>query len=111
MSEENEFTWTVKADLPDERYGAASAVYEGRVWLMGGQRTSVVIYDPSNDTWTQGPELPQAIYSSPMADVSADGEIHLYAREVHLVLRHGVWTEAAGAPRQSARACRSIVLG
>ena len=118
MSEENEFTWTVKADLPAARYDAASAVHEGKLWLIGGRgcagaETSVVIYDTSNDTWTQGPALPQQI-PSPMAAV-LDGEIHLCARDVHLVLRHGIWTGAARVPFHQhgagAPACQSFVLG
>ena len=114
MSEENEFTWAVKADLPAARYDAASAVHEGKLWLIGGRgcagaATSVVIYDTSNDTWTQGPALPQQ-FPSPMAAV-LDGEIHLCARDAHLVLRHGIWTGAAHLSTHSHGACRSIVLG
>ena len=66
MSEENEFSWSVK-DLPPaaDRYEAASAILGGRVWLMGGSKwgslASVLIYDVLSDSWAMGPPLPRAI--------------------------------------------------
>ena len=65
MSEENEFTWTVKADLPAKRYMAASVEHEGKIWLIGGivswqTSSSVLIYDVEADSWGNGPALPLA---------------------------------------------------
>ena len=65
MSEENELTWTVKAELPAWRARAASAEFEGRLWLMGGSfedgpTASVSTYDPASDSWAAGPALPRA---------------------------------------------------
>ena len=66
MSEENEFSWSVK-DLPPAayRYEAASVILGGKVWLMGGSKggslASVLIYDVLSDSWAMGPPLPRAI--------------------------------------------------
>ena len=88
FSEEDGFSWTVKADLPAARDSAASAAaVDGKLWLMGGVvkdeeeehedeeseeddaaprdrgPASVVVYDVQNDTWATGPELPRGILS------------------------------------------------
>ena len=83
MSEEIEFSWTVKADLPAARRLAASVVHEGKLWLMGGlidqeatelTTEDVAIYDPENDTWAAGPPLPRAVIRGHATVL--DGEIH-----------------------------------
>ena len=70
MSEGNQFSWTVKANLHVSRYDAASTVLDGKIWLMGGYfnvvddeddedeiecSDSVVIYDPDLESWAEGP--------------------------------------------------------
>ena len=60
MSDENGFSWTVKADIPSAvRYAAASAVMDGKLWLVGGARPggideSVFVYDTAGDSWAVG---------------------------------------------------------
>ena len=63
MTEENGLAWTVKADLPATRWGAASTVHEGKIWVIGGTiagepSASVDTYDADADTWATGPPLP-----------------------------------------------------
>ena len=62
MTEENEWSWSC-TDLPADRWGAASVVHEGQIWVMGGcvgnlNTASVIIYDAEADTWSEGPPLP-----------------------------------------------------
>ena len=87
----NPFSWTVKGNLPAKRDSAASAVFDGKIWLMGGVvyaydddgdevqpdngPATVVIYDVQNDTWATGPELPRGICGCD-AQILA-GEIHV----------------------------------
>ena len=67
MSEENGFSWTVKADLPAAR-GQQPRLVDSKLWLMGGLatggaiwQTHVTVYDPANDTWATGTPLPRAL--------------------------------------------------
>jgi len=60
------------APLPRTRYQAASALVDGKIYLIGGQRSaglkagserpvgSVDIYDIASDSWSRGPSLPVA---------------------------------------------------
>ncbi len=100
MSEENGFSWSVKAELPSEldtdfhdgyEDTPASAVMDGQLWLLGPKSryddeegwddivlppaTFAFTYDIENDTWATGPALPRAI-----ADCNAyvlNGKIHV----------------------------------
>ena len=59
-------TWTTRAPLATARAGAAAAVYDGELWVAGGETApgqvlrSVERYDPATDTWTPGPALREA---------------------------------------------------
>ena len=81
MSDENEFTWTVKADLPAARWFSASAIRDGKLWAIGGCVTgigptySVMTYDPEQDTWATGPPLPYA--ASGWVAATHNGDLHL----------------------------------
>ena len=55
--------WTLKADLPAARFGAASAVHDGKVMVIGGavnnqETASVIVYNPESDTWAAAEPLP-----------------------------------------------------
>jgi N-acetylneuraminic acid mutarotase len=65
------YPWTDKPVDPIPRDYAASAVLDGKVYVMGGQRTDsgttpgpvtnlVEVYDPASDTWSTAPPLPTA---------------------------------------------------
>lgn len=61
-------TWTRKADIPTQRDGAAAAVVNGKLYVMGGATgdlhsppvKTVEEYDPSTDTWTRKAPMPTA---------------------------------------------------
>ena len=112
----NNLAWTVRAELPAERYRAASAVVDGKLWLMGGwtgheAATSVLLYDADHDSWTAGPPLPRGVGECHAAVLS--GEIHLVFEERSLVRRGGAWEELPGADCEHTGACTvsSILLG
>ena len=119
MSEENEFAWTVKADLPAERYTAASAVVDGKLWVMGGIENeeeewtdSVLVYDIASNTWEAGTPLPRPMASCPAA--VHDGELHLIdvgiGSETY-ALRNGAWEQIADERAPEATSCQSVLLG
>lgn len=65
------FPWTGKLAGPTAREYAASAVLNGKVYVMGGQRTDsgvtpgpvtnlVEVYDPASNTWSATTPLPTA---------------------------------------------------
>ena len=117
MSEENQFSWTVKAELPAARRGAASVAHEGKIWLIGGYVTtgfsegraiwdiadddnsaSVVIYDIGSDSWDTGPALPRASLVAHPNPFVRNGEICVIAHDSVWVCRNGTWMGAAGMP-------------
>ena len=115
MSEENEFTWTVKADMPSVRCDAASAVVHGKLWLMGGlveyfeDTATVTIYDPATNTWDAGPELPQP---GPYHAAILDGELRVGNQQAGTLRYNGTaWVGAGGAPLRRRGACASVLLG
>ena len=106
---------------------AASAVVDGKIWLMGGKlhedddeageyefadvTDTVVVYDPTNDSWEAGPALPHGV-SGHTATVH-DGEVHLLSGEgAVFVYRSGAWEGGtAGDHGYAAVARGSILLG
>ena len=117
MTEENGLSWSCKADLPANRHGAASVVYNGKIWVMGGYvvgegaSTSVITYDAETDTWATGPPLPEACVGCAATINGADGGILLFQSN-SFQYRNAAWSEVAqppGMPR--ATACGSVLLG
>jgi N-acetylneuraminic acid mutarotase len=61
-------TWTQRADMPTARNGFGACVYNKQIYTIGGHRmepagstaglTTVEIYDPATDTWTQKADMP-----------------------------------------------------
>ena len=53
------------ASLNKGRYHHACAVFQGQVWVAGGDRdynaNVAEIYDPSTNTWREGPRRPRRI--------------------------------------------------
>lgn len=65
------YPWTTQLADPTPREYAASAVLNGKVYVMGGQRTDsgvipgpatplVEVYDPASSTWSAAPPMPTA---------------------------------------------------
>ena len=58
--------WEVRADIPHSVYGHGAAAVADRLYIIGGCETAdwtktsrrLQIYNASDDSWTQGPELP-----------------------------------------------------
>ncbi|MEO1698105.1 MAG: NPCBM/NEW2 domain-containing protein [Planctomycetota bacterium] len=63
-------SWSVGASLPAgrQRGSAGAVVYDGRIWLVGGNnqghnggaRSWFDVYDPASDSWTALPDAPRA---------------------------------------------------
>ena len=115
MSEETGFTWTVKADLPATRRGAASVAYEGNLWLIGGAvdnyaSSSVVIYDIDADSWGTGPELPREAYGA--RATTLNGEVHVIGSAGQCwAYRGDAWVGLPGGPGLHCHALAYIRLG
>ena len=118
MSEENEFTWSVKADLPAARYRAASIGHEGKIWLIGGAvnhqaSSSVLIYDIEADSWGTGPALPRA--TDRVRAATLNGELFVNCRLerelVNWIYRNAEWAEGPGGLDGEYGALASILLG
>ncbi len=62
-------TWTTKADMPTARLHFDACVIDGRIYVFGGASgfpevdwptlSSVEVYDPATDTWTQASDMPR----------------------------------------------------
>ena len=116
-SEENGFSWTVKAQLPANRHDAASVVRDGKIWVIGGfgdggLTDSVTIYDPEHDSWGTGPALPFRASAVPGGRaVTHDGDIHLISDIPHRVCRGAAWRAAEPGSLAKRSACESVLLG
>jgi len=61
-------TWTISAAPPAEFNHFQATEYQGLIWVIGAFETnafpnedpadSVFVYDPANDVWLQGPDIP-----------------------------------------------------
>jgi N-acetylneuraminic acid mutarotase/pimeloyl-ACP methyl ester carboxylesterase len=59
MYDPNNNTWSTKASIPTVVYGAASAVINNRLYVIGGYNTSnVYIYNASTNSWNRGASMP-----------------------------------------------------
>lgn len=73
--------WASHASMPTGRAGLGVAVYEDRIFAIGGRRGDigatrlVEIYDPASDSWTEGPAKPTA--TTDMATAVLDGKIYV----------------------------------
>jgi hypothetical protein len=58
-------SWTRLPDAPTARGGVGAAVYDQRVYFVGGEQPSgtfreVEVFDTRTNSWTRGPDLPTA---------------------------------------------------
>jgi hypothetical protein len=73
--------WTSHAEAPLELTEVAAAPFGGAVWTAGGltgdgeATTAVLIYDPTFDTWEEGPSLPTPVHHAAM--VNAGDRLHV----------------------------------
>jgi N-acetylneuraminic acid mutarotase len=69
--------WTTKARSPEPRFRVASAVLNGKLFLIGGQLQGVdrgdntlTWYDPGTNTWSKGPPMPTPRFAAAAATAS-----------------------------------------
>lgn len=116
--------WKSRAAAPTARQEVASAVLDGRVWVIGGITTAgasalVETYDPATDRWAGGPSLPLGLHHA--AATVYRGEIvvvggfvaaaSLYDRASDrvLALRAGAWVDLPRLRRPRGAAAAAVV--
>ena len=76
--------WTKKADMLTARFDFASCVVDGRIYVSGGlpgwprssaPLSTVEVYDPATDTWTQASDMPWPKYGHSASVV--DGKMYI----------------------------------
>jgi N-acetylneuraminic acid mutarotase len=113
MTEENGLAWTVKADLPANRHGAASVVFQGKIWVMGGNiggamTASVLTYDVKADAWAMAPSLPGPIGGHTATAI--DGRIYLAILSLTF-LYDAAWSQVVGGPGYLFGTSGGVLLG
>ncbi len=77
-------SWTTKSPMPIPVLGAASAVLDGKIYIIGGARHfqqgwelstvgSTQVYDPENDAWSTRASLPNGVTESYAAAGATSG--------------------------------------
>ena len=116
-------SWQPRAPAPTARQEVASAVADGRVWVIGGLTAAgasavVESYDPATDRWAPGPSLPLALHHP--AATTFRGEIvvlggfgaaaGLYDRPSDrvLALRAGAWVDLPPLGRARGAAAAAV---
>ena len=120
----DELRWERLADLPEGRAGMAAAVYEGRMYVMGGQTAAGVsadtlMFDLTLNTWEQRARLPEAVRDAPVVvlgerlylagGLRADGGVSAALRVYDP--RADVWTQAASLPEGRSAAAAAALDG
>lgn len=68
--------WERLADAPVELTEVAAAAHDGRVWVAGGLRAdgsasdSLLVYDPADDRWSDGPRLPGGVHHAALVSTA-----------------------------------------
>ena len=117
MTDENGLSWSRKADLPAACEDAASAVYNGKIWVMGGYVAgegtvaSVITYDAEAGAWATGPPLPSPCEDCAGGAATIDGGILLKSSNVTFQYKNAVWAEVAGGAGVRGATCGAVLLG
>jgi len=128
-------TWTKKADMPTARLDLAACVVDGRIYATGGfplwpedaaedALSTVEVYDPATDTWTQAPDMPRARFTHSASVVAGKLYIiggvgdpaHARGRKGYSTvdvydLATDTWTTAADYPTASCKFATGVVEG
>ena len=101
-------SWQPRTPAPTARQEVASAVVDGRIWVIGGLTAAgasavVEAYDPVADRWTPGPDLPVALHHPAAAAYRGEvvvlggfvaaGSLYSRASTRVLALRGGAWVD------------------
>jgi hypothetical protein len=103
------YPWTTRPSDPITREYAASAVLDGKVYLMGGQRTDsgvvpdpvtnlMEIYDPSSNTWSTTTPMLTARMGLVAAVINSRSAPSAAARTGTAPRRWGLWRCLTPAP-------------
>ena len=106
--------WDRRAGMDVPRSEMPAVVLDDQVWVLGGLTNSVLgvsgstvveVYDPATDTWSAGPELPEARHHAMAAVVGEDlyliggmVEDSFNPSDLAWRLRAGVWESIAPLP-------------
>jgi N-acetylneuraminic acid mutarotase len=85
--------WSLRADAPTLRNSAASAVIDGKIYVVGGRQflknadgsprqvnvANLEVYDPSLDRWEKRASMPQA--QGGLAATAANGKLYVFGGE------------------------------
>jgi len=125
-------TWSTLAPLPDTdwgrdgRYGGTMGVIGGKLYLAGGWRTSpglpttsLFIYDPATDAWSQGAAMP--LYSGGSLGGVIDGKLYVHTpyngysgthRYFHVYdPATNAWTRLADSPHPHGDGAAAVIDG
>lgn len=125
--------WQGRAAAPTARQEVASAVADGKVWVLGGltaagASATVESYDPASDRWAPGPDLPVAVHHAAAATyrgeivlaggfLASPGDLYSRPSDRVFALRRGAWVELPrlARPRGAAAAAsagdRLVLVG
>lgn len=102
--------WRSKADMPVQRYGALTAVYNGMIHVIGGNSlVSHLRYDPAADSWSVLTGPPSPGVSSQAGAATIGGRVYcLYDQTLRV---YDATTDAwsTGAPMPTLRASPAVV--
>jgi hypothetical protein len=78
--------WTAKTPMPTPRTGFGVAVYQNKIFTIGGSSEGITfgsneVYDPSTDTWEN--KKPMPTNRSYVGAAVVDGKIHLIGKGSH----------------------------
>jgi serine/threonine-protein kinase PknK len=117
-------TWQARTPAPTARQEVASAVLDGKVWVIGGLAASgassvVEIYDPAADRWSTGPPLPLAVHHEAATVYRGEivvlggfvdaGTLYGQATDRAFALRNGAWVELPRLRRPRGAAAAAVV--
>ena len=123
MTEQDELSWSCKADLPEDhqRFDPATVVHNGKIWVMGGSNdeerpSSSSTYDAENEVWESALPLPSPC--SQCCAATAEGGIFLFHTD-EVFEKHGrrsprwsvVHPGGAQGPNSRFAVCGSLLLG
>jgi N-acetylneuraminic acid mutarotase len=73
--------WETKTSMPTARVGASASVFDGKIYVIGGDSNATEVYDPKTDSWTTKSAMPvkpglRMLWSC--ASAVLDGKIHVF---------------------------------
>jgi N-acetylneuraminic acid mutarotase len=87
LQPENIGCWTDRASQPAELLDAGGAALGGKLYVVAGEAdaghvSSLYVYDPAHNTWTQGPDLPGPAVENPAA-AAEGGKLYVFGGATH----------------------------